>query len=381
MRPVVSLIFSSLVLAGCEKSPTAPSDNAGMRFGSLEAGSYGTCGLTLSGKLLCWGRTGVVSFSEADSIPQEVPGHLAITEFAVANGFGGAGVCAVTTSSATYCWGYYLDNDAAHSYGPPPFLLQDSLPLDKLAAGEGHMCGLASDGSAYCWGSTIAGKRGEGEPDTLELSNTILNRVAGGLQFSSLGAADHHTCGLTSAMTVYCWGYAPFLGDTLGTFYTGSECFLYPPCAWEPIPVRTLSSVRSLAVGGYQSCALLQSGAVTCWQGVGLNSATTGFPTPVALPESAQQVTVGAFFACALGMSGKVYCWGQPGPWRGTDAIGTVVEVSTGLRFASIAAGALHSCGIDRDGIAYCWGRNAQGQLGNHSHADSYQPVRVDGQG
>ncbi len=370
------LVLPVIVLAGCADSPSQPSNGPAVAVVALKAGVSSTCALTETGAIYCWGAAGYTGV--ADSVPREIPGNLVLEDFAIANGDFGGGLCAVADDGGTYCWGSYAGWDIYQSYGPPATLLQDTLALHGLAAGDGHMCGIAPDGSANCWGGTIVGKRGHGAPfQPVDWANTIVNRVVGGLAFVALGASRLHTCGLTTSGSIFCWGYAPLLGDTLGTFFTSAgDCFwLTGPCAWEPIHVSRLDNVQSLSVGTFQSCAVRQGGAIWCWQTLGTG---TGFPTVVPLPEPAAAVTVGHSHACALATSGKAYCWGSAGPWRGTDDLrSSPLEVATNLRFTSLSAGNKHTCGLAGAGVAYCWGLNQGGELGNGTHSPSYMPVRV----
>ena len=66
---------------------------------------------------------------------------------------------------------------------------------------------------AFCWGSNQFGYNGNG---TL-LGSHVPERVHGGIAFNSIstGVLGLHTCGLTGAGKVYCWGYnsAGELGD------------------------------------------------------------------------------------------------------------------------------------------------------------------------
>jgi alpha-tubulin suppressor-like RCC1 family protein len=72
-----------------------------------------------------------------------------------------------------------------------------------IAGGLEHTCGVTTGGSAYCWGDNDHGQLGDG---------TDLDRfitpvpVAGGLSFASLTAGTGHTCGVTGAGSLYCWG-------------------------------------------------------------------------------------------------------------------------------------------------------------------------------
>ena len=376
---VTAVLFCSL--GACSTDSTAPDEGAAVELVALKAGVYSTCAQTKAGRLLCWGRSVAHGspWTDVDTVPTELQDGLVVGDFDIANGDFGGAVCAAIAHGATQCWGYYAGWDVAQSYGAPSMLLQDTMVLSKIVTGDGHACGIGADGSANCWGGIVFGKRGGGIPlHDPEWANTIINRVAGGLEFASLGADRYHTCGLTTTSTVYCWGYGPLLGDTLGTFYTTiDDCLYYAPCTWAPIAVRSLSQVQSLAVGGFQSCALDQNAAVWCWQAEGYPY-TTGFPKRVDVPEPVASISVGTVHSCAIGSSGSAYCWGDSGPWRGTDDISSsVVEVKTNLRFVSISAGREHTCGIDKQGEAYCWGSNRYGELGDGTNEPSARPLRV----
>src|SRR5262245_65638762 len=54
----------------------------------------------------------------------------------------------------------------------------------RLAAGSGHTCALASSGAAYCWGGYLYGELGTGSTPR----STIPVAVSGGLSFSALAA-------------------------------------------------------------------------------------------------------------------------------------------------------------------------------------------------
>jgi alpha-tubulin suppressor-like RCC1 family protein len=352
-----------VALAACGEGPTAPGTP---RVGSIAAGGNSSCALLQDGSLQCWGTI------DTSTVPEPAPGALEVRTVALGNGPVDA-ACVTSAGAATYCWGDYAVNwEQYTSYGAAPVLLQDSLRFEHLAMGDGHACGLA-DGSAYCWGSYAGGKRGTGEPIAPPADgNTLLNRVAGGLSFVDLTASRTHTCGLTAAGEVFCWGLGPWLGDTGGPRYsTMDECSFYQfetTCALTPVKVTALSGVRAISAGSFGSCALGQDGAVRCWGADdGVSPPATGLPTAVPLPEAATQVSVGGR-ACALGASGTAYCWARGG---------SPETVPTDLRFESLSAGEAHTCGVSVEQVAYCWGENRSGQLGDGTVTASEQPVEV----
>ena len=93
---------------------------------------------------------------------------------------GGVSTCAVDPAGDVYCWG---DNKSGQLGRSPDELDQSAVPLKipthlkfvSLTAGGTHVCGLATDSLAYCWGSNNAGQLGIAS----ENSSDIPRRVVG----------------------------------------------------------------------------------------------------------------------------------------------------------------------------------------------------------
>ncbi|HEU5220357.1 MAG TPA: hypothetical protein VFU23_16975, partial [Gemmatimonadales bacterium] len=77
--------------------------------------------------------------------------------------------------------------------------------------GEAHSCGVTAAGAVYCWGRNSHGELGDGT--TTE--HNVPTLVSGSLVFRSVSAGDQHTCGVTTTNLTYCWGDNQFgqLGD------------------------------------------------------------------------------------------------------------------------------------------------------------------------
>jgi alpha-tubulin suppressor-like RCC1 family protein len=136
---------------GCSTTPILAA--AGDSFVQIVTGLYFSCGLTAAGgPALCWGNGGKIGTS-----PTGAPGKPEVV--------GGGQLFAA------------------------------------LTAGTDHACGLATDGTAWCWGFNPAGQTGQ-TPGTAQTSPTL---VPGGHTFTALDAGGSHTCGLGDG-GLYCWG-------------------------------------------------------------------------------------------------------------------------------------------------------------------------------
>ncbi|MEZ4737189.1 MAG: hypothetical protein R3E79_59675 [Caldilineaceae bacterium] len=245
-----------------------------------------------------------------------------------------------------------------------------------VAGGEEHTCGLTAAGGVACWGDNADGQVGDGTDFPYRPEVAVVGLDTG---VQSLTAGSNHTCALLSAGSVVCWGRNS--SGQLGNGGTGERRV--------PVAVTGLAeSVTAIAAGGAHTCALLQSGGVACWgnnaAGQLGNGANLNQTTPVAVTglTGVSAIATGANHTCTLLQGGAIQCWGDNA--NGQLGDGSLVSRNTpvtvsGLATAAtaIAAGTDHTCAILSDGSVQCWGDNARGQLGDGSREDRPTPVLV----
>jgi alpha-tubulin suppressor-like RCC1 family protein len=147
---------------------------------------------------------------------------------------------------------------------------------------------------------------------------------------AQIGAGYFHTCSVSTAGAVICWGYN---ADQQATVPAG------------------LGSVTEVSAGFYHTCALTTAGAVTCWgdNGAGQTNLLGAAQSGIA------HIDAGGYHTCALSTAGVVNCWGfnNSGQSSAPPTLTVMKQVS---------AGGIHSCEVSTAGAVTCWGNNGNGQ-------------------
>ena len=247
--------------------------SGGLAFTSLVAGNSHTCGLITGGTAYCWGynyygqigdgTSGYGSWYQFRNSPVVVSGGLAFTGLVA----GGSHTCGLISGGTAYCWG---DNengqlgDGSGANRTTPVAVSGGLSFTSLVAGDTQTCGVASGDTAHCWGSNYYGQLGDGATD----QRTTPVAVSGGRTFTSLVAGEgaSHTCGLATSGTAYCWGYNYYgqLGDGTQTDRTSPVSV---DVSAIPVPFPGLAS-RMVRIANVQATSFTVS-----WQ---TESPTTG---------------------------------------------------------------------------------------------------------
>ncbi len=304
----------------------------GLILALLSPGGRFTCALTYAGNPYCWGsgangRLGNGSLDDS-AVPAPVAG-AALAELSSGWGL----TCGPTASGAMYCWGHGggLGADTL-KFSATPVPISGEVALHAVGAGNQYGCALATDSTAYCWGSNLDGRLGTTAIDYTDVPVP----VTGALRFDTLVVGPLHACALSTG-TAYCWG-----GNGTGQLGNGSVTG-----GATPVPVVGGHTFRALSAGNEHTCGLTADGSAWCW---GANpDGRLGVPPDTALCNTAPCVT-------------------------------TPTAVSGGRQFVTIAAGGTHTCAIATDGLAYCWGGNGAGQLGDGTTTARSTPVPVLGQ-
>tara|TARA_A100001015_G_scaffold7987_1_gene9847 strand:+ start:1711 stop:4413 length:2703 start_codon:yes stop_codon:yes gene_type:complete len=378
--------------SSCEKTGRAEEISVG--------GRYHTCSRLNSGHIKCWGNNSWGQLGNGGKTNSAVPVLVEGINEAVEISAGQEHNCALMTDRTIKCWGFngyggLGDGNPTNSRTLPVSVLGINNAM-TISAGGGFTCAVLLDGTVRCWGTNLFGQLGNGnyggtwnEFDE-GIDSSIPVEVLGLSNVISVDAGYSHACALLNNGTVKCWGrnYSGQLGDG----NQGGDFYSYTPGidTSEPIPLASLSNVRSISAGGSATCAVLNNNSGMCW---GSQSGTISSSTLEGLYD-VKNISAGFNHSCLLSITDAVKCWG----WGGLGALGdgnsirytnTLVNVYGLSGVSGISVSDDLSCGILNDGTVKCWGTNDNGQLGNGTSGgdryeydvgiDSLIPVKVTG--
>ena len=212
----------------------------GHKFVALAANYNATCGLLANGDAYCWGvgvggsdGLGCGQTTDCSHTPVLVGSGAKFTSIVVGEGH----KCGRHPDGTLSCWG----NNSAGVFGngqttgvrdfqPTPVPAAGGASFASVVSGRAHVCGIASDGKAWCWGSNTRGQAGTGTTSAAQLTPAL---VQDALPYSRLvsGGIAESTCGFTLAGRLQCWGdgRAGQLGNGATTSQSRAVDVLRPP--------------------------------------------------------------------------------------------------------------------------------------------------------
>jgi alpha-tubulin suppressor-like RCC1 family protein len=357
----------------------------------LAGGDFFMCGITSSGDVKCWGANNGGQLGDgADgghSAPGLVPGLSGVVSLAA----GASHACALTAAGGVKCWGYnasgQLGDRSTTDRHTPVDVVGLTSGVRAIAAGVFHTCAITAAGGLKCWGGNSAGQLG----DRTSNNYAVEPEDVYGLQanVAAVSAGQDHTCAVMIDGSVKCWGSGQY-GQT-GT----------SSMATAPLTVIGVSGAIALSAGWHHTCALLQGGEVKCWGanwaaqlGRGFADSLGVYPVPATvagLASGAGWITSGLAHTCVTMNDGTTQCWG----WANFGQLGVGLAdagtVSPPLFVGrpmvagpdpwsvGLAAGARHGCAFAPGPKLQCWGHNFEGEVGDGTKVLRPFPVTISG--
>jgi alpha-tubulin suppressor-like RCC1 family protein len=350
-------------------------------FTWISLGRWFGCGRVESGDAYCWGRGGEGSLGNGEWDDLDAPGRVNLPEPIIRGTAGRYHACGVTAAGKAYCWGR---NDSFQlgtgydSFEPNPVPVFGGHSFATLRAGGVHTCGITQEGETLCWGWNGYGAVGQGEFGGALAVPTPVS-VPEGVTFTSLNGGYDHTCALSTAGDVWCWGRNHY--GQIGSGNIDNSAL--------PSLVQGLPPITRITAGGWHTCALDAVGAAFCWGRGAYGRLGSGgeelelSPQPVVGGHTFRTLTATAGRTCGVTTDDRPLCWGynrygalglgQETEWGVLEP----EEVVGGLTFRSFAEGFSDrvGCGVTTSGAGYCWGTQPVGELGIGD--PGYEPLPV----
>ena len=379
-----ALVISSASPIVADMNETAVGSENFSAQASITAGRNHTCALLSTGAVKCWGSNSNGQLGDGTTTDRKTPTDVSgLSSGVTAITTGRNHTCALRATGAVECWGYNFegrlgDGSTTDRHTPTPVTGLSS-DVTAITAGTRHTCALLGTGAVTCWGDNNVGQLGNGNT-TNQLTPTPVNGLSSDV--TAITAGTEHTCALLATGALTCWGNNA--SGQLGDNSTTDQL--------TPTPVNGLSSdVTAISAGHHHTCALLATGAVHCWgynaYGQLGNNSTANRLTPTAvtgLSGGVTAITAETFHTCALLATGAVECWGYNGYGQlgdNTTANRLTPTAVTGLSsgVTAITAGRWHTCALLATGALKCWGDNTYGHLGDNTTTHRKTPTDVFG--
>ena len=233
---------------------------------SLSGSERFSCGLSVGGRLFCWGDNSFGALGDGGLEPMELGASLRPLRTGAVRSVhaGGAHACAILSGGSVRCWGLATrgqigEGDEGLLCGarerdrcrvlPAPLPMADEVL--QLELGVAHTCALLETGRVLCWGANGFKQVGD-STNTSVRADAVEQRFLPDADLLALGS--FHNCARDRSGNVWCWGR----GD-LGQLGNGS---LFD--SWRPVLVEGVRDVAGLALGRAHSCAAA-AGASAAW--------------------------------------------------------------------------------------------------------------------
>ncbi len=368
--------------------------------------NYHMCTLTSDGTPYCWGLNANGQLGDASTTNRAVPTAVNTTvKFAKIYVFGNV-TCGLqrnldgSVEGTPYCWGASINGTGAQRTSPVAVNVGGAkltmITGGSNSSGQPILCGLATNGDAYCWSSS---HRGDGTS-----SGTLLpTLVTGGRKFADI-LAGAPTCGITSAAdpggagALYCWG-------ALGTFNNSTPATLFPDVAiagisnTNPVVVTTATNhgmaagdqftIRHVKGMGYINeratafCTGVGTPLSTCTAANTLarifNTSTNGSArwTVTAGNFTANTITIPGLDGTTLGTytsGGRLTAYSVSSP-RLMPSFG--IPFSNFIRTKSNYYGSIGFAALTTTGRMFSWGDNNNNEFGNPSALGAELPRKL----
>jgi len=235
---------------------------------------------------------------------------------------------------------------------------------EKVAAGGSHFSVIKSDGTLWSWGLGTNGQLG----DTLQADSTSpVQEITGSTNWLRIAAGQGHVAAIKTDGTLWCWGL-----NQMGQLGNNNAILQNSPV----ITIGSATNWQSVSAGGLTTAAIKTDGTLWTWghNNYGqLGNNTEGLAARKSSPVQTiaggtnwTKVSVSGSHVLALKTDGTLWAWGRNSLAALGD--GGVINKSSpiqtsagGTTWSQVSAGYNLSAGIKTDGTLWTWGMNGKG--------------------
>jgi len=350
-------------------------------------GDMHTCSVKSDNTLFCFGYNVSGSLGDGTTIKKQVPVQIGGADWSRVEGGNnyavGAHTCGIKTDKSLFCWGYNMYGqigDGTTGTRLSPTLIGSDTTWTQLSVGDKYSLARKTDNSLWFWGYNYYGQLGDGTT-----ANKKSPTAAGGgaAEWAQVAADYGHICGVKTSGTLFCWGWNIY--GQLGDGTTGNR---KAPVQESSSATTWSQSAGTLGVGYWHSCAIKTNDTLFCWGsngnyqlGIGTYDQKKTSPFQVGTDTDWSKLGVGAYHTCAIKTNGALFCWGQNGDGRCGDGttnspMSPAREATSATDWANVSPGLYFTCANKTTGALFCWGDNQAGELGD-GQAWSDNPILV----
>jgi alpha-tubulin suppressor-like RCC1 family protein len=133
-----------------------------------------------------------------------------------------------------------------------PSRVAAGVPYRVVAAAQHHTCAIRRDNALECWGLNAEGELGTGAADDLVVQTPM--QVSGDQGYRAVSSNWFHTCALRADDSLWCWGR-----NTEGQLGLGDDLPRNVPTRVDPA-----HSYRVVTSAHFHTCAFASDG-LFCW--------------------------------------------------------------------------------------------------------------------